>query len=173
MIALASGHVRPIVEPGGAELVVTSNIRSLVYQRLSREGYRVSLVPIELTNSDRVSFAESIGADIYISIECQTDPRAGWTSMDGVSIIAPRRSDSLAREIAAAFGELVPLRLRGGTGIRYQEDLFITKRLPQCHVITINCGFLSNKYDTEVLRSSDGQQRIAVAICAGVFPWAS
>lgn len=159
--------------PGGHEQEVTSAIRAMVFQRLSEAAHRVALVHTELSNRERVQFVESIHASVYLSIECSTDPRPGWTALDGMTITTGRPSESVARELSSALGALVPIRLRGGTGIEYNDDLFLVKRLPGVHVLRVSCGYLSNRADMDVLTSTDGRKRIALALAAGVFPWAN
>lgn len=167
MIAVSSGRVRPVIGPGGPEQSITSAVRSIVCQQLSVSGYRVSMVPVALSNSGRVRYAVDVEASLYISIECATDPRPGWTSVDGATIEAPRTSECVARDLFTAFNEFVPIRIRG---IKYRDSNFLAKRL-SCHVVTIKCGYLSNRADMVVMGSIEGQRRIAASIVSGVAPW--
>ncbi|MBB6460960.1 N-acetylmuramoyl-L-alanine amidase family protein [Flammeovirga kamogawensis] len=119
---------------------------------------------------DRVKFAEIAEADYFISVHSNSNPNK-W--IIGSKIHIDTNSDYVGRALATNILDTIerttPLKSRG---IMNKEDrgynLYVLKHSTMPSIL-IECGFLSNKYESQYLNSEKGQTEIAKAIYSGFY----
>ncbi|WP_162515255.1 N-acetylmuramoyl-L-alanine amidase family protein [Paenibacillus pinistramenti] len=113
---------------------------------------------------DRVKLANSINADVFISIHGNISPDGG-TGPNGVEThyTLNRNSEALAKVMQKYLVQSSGMADRGlKTG-----NLYVTKNTNMPAVL-LECGFLSNPKDEAAMYSDEFQQQLAEGIAAGI-----
>ena len=167
---------------GYAEAAFTWDVTTRVMALLSSAGAQVVLTR---TNNDgwgpcidqRAAVANQAHADATVSIHAD----GAGASSRGFHVIYPlavhglndqivEPSTRLARSLRAAFGSvtgLPPSNYIGHDGLIARDDLG-GLNLAKVPAVFIECGNMRNATDVAVMKSSDGRQRIARGIAAGI-----
>jgi len=117
---------------------------------------------VELYN--RAEYANSIGADIFVSIH---NNAAGNTEAQGTETLYYPGSEKGERLARLVQDELVKKLQRPDRGIKPREKLIVLK-CTHMPAILIECGFLTNPTERKLLQD-DGFQRLAAeAIAEGI-----
>jgi len=119
--------------------------------------------------SSRARIANSAGADIYISIHQNSFESA---SVSGAQVFYHESSEK-----SKALAELIQNRLNSFVGThkgqtmkrtaKSGETYYVLKKTEMPAVI-VECGFMSNRRDLELLQDEEFQEKIAWAIYLGV-----
>jgi len=122
-----------------------------------------------LTLQERADFARMNRADIAISIHLNN------SRLDHVSGLMAffKTGDSVGKEVAKAIQYAAPagLRRKGSMGTRATEDWKRVQNVMRPYdrpMVLIECGFISNEGDAELLKRSDIQESLCAAILCGI-----
>lgn len=112
----------------------------------------------------RASIATASGADFYISIHCNSSPSSTWSGAQ--TFFAPDNPESAQ---LAQFIQQSLIKQLGNTDRQAIErkDTYLFEHLEIPSVI-VECGFLSNPQETNLLRDPAYQHKIAYAIYCGI-----
>lgn len=145
------------------------SISNLIYLMLQLQGFHVDLTrdkdeKVEL--SERVSMANHINADAFISIHCDAFHN---TTVSGMSVhIAPKASETsnkLAHNILDQMAWKFPdHNLRG-----VKKSNFYVVRNTIMPAVLVECEFLSNPETKDFLKEPENQYSMAEAITKGVY----
>lgn len=147
---------------------INLSVAKLVQEKLKNLGYRVVMSREEdtyVSKEDRVILANSLPADIYVSIHQNFSEEAGVNGMEvWYEGTDERDSKRLAR--------LIWQQTAGSTGalqreLRGDADFHVTGEtdMPAC---LIECGFLSNADEWAKIITAEYQDRIASGIVQGI-----
>lgn len=121
---------------------------------------------------DRPALANQAGADFFISIHCN-DPGNGNRSING-SVVYYHGDDNnartLAQSIAERFEQMGGIRSKGIASdyTVYRGEGFAVLRASRMVGVLIETGFMTNPNDVRLLNDKAMQQKIAVAVVAGL-----
>ncbi|OMF33798.1 hypothetical protein BK133_13485 [Paenibacillus sp. FSL H8-0548] len=112
------------------------------------------------TLDDRVSFAENLKADLFMSIHANS----GASSASGAETY-------YYRDNSKALATVIHKRLLAATGIKdrgVKKEAFKVIKQTTMPAVLIEAGFLSNTSDAKMLFSDASQNRIAAELVAGI-----
>lgn len=118
---------------------------------------------------NRVTLINSVSNGCLISIHQNTLP--GHPSVHGAQVFYGKVTDSEAR--AAAVQQAMNSVINVGnekTAKPIGSDIYIMAHA-DCPAILVECGFLSNSAETELLLSPEYQTKLAAAICCGYLQY--
>lgn len=118
---------------------------------------------------NRVTLINSVSNGCLISIHQNTLP--GHPSVHGAQVFYGKVTDSDAR--AAAVQQAMNSVINVGnekTAKLIGSDIYIMAHA-DCPTILVECGFLSNRAETELLLSPEYQTKLAAAICCGYLQY--
>ena len=118
---------------------------------------------------DRVSRANSINADYFLSIHCNGNERKSIKGTEcHVHSMKSNKSVALAQEIESQFTNRAGRYSRGvKDGHDRSHSIQVLKYTAMTSVL-IECGFLTNEVEANYLNSTSGQEVIASAIFRGM-----
>lgn len=117
---------------------------------------------------ERTDRANTWGADLYVSIHANAaGDGASWSSAQGIETFVhdsrPRAAEALAiaiqRKIIAATG-------RPDRGVKSAN--FHELRETKCTAVLVECGFMTNQQECELLKSDAYREKCALAIVAAI-----
>lgn len=141
-------------------------------EALERCGFAVLMVAPEETDTPlktRVVRANDANADIYISIHANAYG-SDWNGANGIEsivyekVMGHSRTYELAECIHTALIERTGRRDRG---IKRSADLYVLKNT-KMHAMLLECGFMTNREEAELLKSEAYRRKCAEAICRGI-----
>ncbi len=151
---------------GYYEKVVNLEVARKVGYLLRNKGLKVVMTResdrfIEL--EERAAVANRHGADLFVSIHSDSSSNS---SARGFTIYVARSASWSSRRAAAAIGRAM---LRAGLTSRGTEraDYRVLVQT-RCPAVLIELGYLSNRDEARLLRSSSFQDRLARAIAEGI-----
>ena len=155
-----------IAVSGTYEKEINLSVASKLAALLGRKGHQVTMTRqgdrfIELES--RAAVANRCGADLFVSVHADSapDPSAqGFTVY--IADTASRKSQQVAQAIVRAM-KTTGLQSRGVRRADYR--VLVTTRGP---AVLIELGYLSNFREAQKLQDSAFQNRLAVAIAAGI-----
>ena len=168
------GAVGPTgIREADINLSVATRVASLLTRRhhepiLTRTG------DVTMSLQTRTSFANSRGADCYVSLHCnaavsrQAHGFEAWTSR------GQTRADSLASCISAAWSKEFPtmhIRADWSDGDVDKESGFYVLVNTKMPAVLLEMQFISHPQWESWLRVARNQDRMAAAIAAGVEAW--
>lgn len=112
------------------------------------------------TLDDRVSFAENLKADLFMSIHANS----GSSSATGAETY-------YYRDNSKAFAAVIQKHLIAGTGIKdrgVKKEAYKVIKQTTMPAVLVEAGFLSNTSDAKMLFSDASQNRIAAELVAGI-----
>lgn len=114
----------------------------------------------------RKSMASETGADIFISIHMNKFPQEKYKGAQVFYSSDNEESRMLGEAIQKALPEVLG---DGNTRVAKKSDgnIFILKGVSIPSVV-VECGFLSNKEEAELLKNEEYQDKIAYAVCTGL-----
>lgn len=113
----------------------------------------------------RCKLAEESHADILVSIHQNSYQSEG---VKGAQVFYYSHSDNgkrLAESIQGKFKEQVDSD--NGRLAKGNDSYYILLNVP-CPAVIVECGFLSNYEEAELLEQKEYQEKVAAAVCAGV-----
>lgn len=115
----------------------------------------------------RTSKANSLKADLFISIHANAYGSGGWSSAEGIETYIytsqPKEAMSLAQKVHQNLIIATGLKNRG-----IKTANFHVLRETHMTAILVECGFMTNKEEIKLLRSEYYQRTCAEAIVSGV-----
>jgi N-acetylmuramoyl-L-alanine amidase len=117
--------------------------------------------------SQRTNFANSIGADVFVSIHANAFGSSSWSNPNGIETFVhsskPKNSVALARIIQNNMITATGLADRG-----IKTANFLVLRDTKCPAILIEAGFMTNKHDAALLITEKYRKKCASAIATGL-----
>ena len=143
-------------------LVVAREVARLLEQRgLRVKMTRTSDYSVEL--EDRAAIANNLNADLFVSIHSDSFPKS---SRRGFTVYIARSASSSSRQAANAIA-----RSMSGTGLNsfgVQTAGYHVLTDTRGPAVLVELGYLSNRSEAALLRSSSFQTRLAQAIADGI-----
>ena len=170
-IFLDPGHSGPF-EPGACaagltEAELTLRIARFTREELTQRGHTVAMSRNGTVDDDgltwRAMMANAWGADLLISIHCNSAERIDAEGTETYCYPGSVEGKRLADWIQYCLTDSLLTEDRG-----VKEANFAMLRETECPAVLVECGFISNPVDREMLASSPEQWRIGAAIAAGV-----
>lgn len=120
------------------------------------------------TLDERVSKANSINADYFISIHCNGNERNGVHGTEShVHAMSLSKSVALAHEIELQFSQRAGRKSRGVKDEKDIKHSIQVLKYTNMTGVLVECGFLTNQKEAEYLNTTAGQEVIASAIFRG------
>ncbi len=181
LVALDDGHgtetagKRTPAFPDGSvmkENEFNSKVAAYLKEALERCGFAVLLVAPEDTDTalkTRVVRANDANADAYISIHANAYG-SDWNSANGMESIIYEKI--MGHSKTYEFAQNIHTALIAGTGrrdrgIKRSGDLYVLKNT-KMHAVLLECGFMTNREEAELLKSDSYRRKCAENICRGV-----
>lgn len=118
---------------------------------------------------ERVSIANSIKADYFISIHCNGNERKSIKGTEShVHSLKSTKSVALAREIEDQFANRAGRYSRGVKDGKDRAHSIQVLKYTAMTSVLIECGFLTNTVEANYLNTTSGQEIIASAIFRGI-----
>lgn len=141
-------------------------------EALTRCGFATLMVAPEENDTPlktRVMRANEARADAYISIHANAYG-SGWNAANGVEtwiyekIMGQSNTYLFAQSVHEAFAAASGRKDRG---LKRSADLYVLKATDM-HAVIVECGFMTNREEAELLKSEDYRRKCAEGICKGV-----
>lgn len=150
--------------------IVNECIKQMDYARLPYYHISPELEDVSLTTRvNRANAIYEVNPNSYgISVHFNAAGGSGWEIFTSVGVT---KSDYIAAEFIDAFKELVPLKPRlGGRGYLNEdkEANFTMVKSTHAPFILIECGFMDNKHDYDLIWTPEFQATLTKAIMLGV-----
>lgn len=117
----------------------------------------------------RTNYANRIGARAFVSIHANAFGST-WNEAHGIETFvyptAPTRSKELATTIQKSMVLATKLRDRG-----VKTANFHVLRETAMPAVLVECGFMTNRVEAQLLKSSAYQRKCAYAIAFAIFSW--
>jgi len=178
IICIDPGHSGP-VEPGACacdgkitEAKINMDVCYLLKAELVDAGHEVVLTRYENIEDDGLLFRSQIaneaGADIFISIHCNSASNCGANGTETYYLTEDscNESKALAKEVNNHIVQAIKTRNRG-----IKTANFSVLRETAMPAILVELGFISNAPEREKLINPETQRDFAIAIKAGILAW--
>ena len=137
--------------------------------------YNINVIYVAESSSDislyeRVKIANDSNADIYVSIHANAFGN-NWNDANGFETLIYSYRDKKVMELAKDIhNECVNISKLKDRGIKERKDLYVLNKTKMPAVL-LECGFMTNKKEAELLRSSKYRENIAVAVSKGILKY--
>ena len=181
LIALDDGHGRetagkrtPAFPDGSVMRENEFNAVTAEYlkEALERCGFAVLMVAHEEMDTPlktRVVRANDANADVYISIHANAYG-SDWNSANGIESIVYEKvmGHSRTYELAQCIhNALIAKTGRRDRGIKRSGELYVLKHT-KMHAVLLECGFMTNREEAELLKREEYRRKCAESICRGI-----
>jgi len=120
------------------------------------------------TLDERVSKANSINADYFISVHCNGNERNSIHGTEShVHALSLAKPVALAREIERQFSQRAGRKSRGVKDEKDLQHSIQVLKYTNMTGVLVECGFLTNEKEAQYLNTTQGQEVIASAIFRG------
>lgn len=120
------------------------------------------------TLDERVSKANALNADYFISIHCNGNDRQTVHGTEThVHAMSLAKSVALAREIESQFANRAGRKSRGVKDEKDLQHSIQVLKYTNMTGVLVECGFLTNEKEAQYLNTTHGQEIIASAIFRG------
>ncbi len=117
--------------------------------------------------SERTSKANDWGADAFISIHANAFGNGEWNDVNGIETFTyTNASEESVRLAEFVHEELINTTGRSDRGLKTAN--FHVLRHTRMPAILVECGFMTNREEAELLKSSSYREQCATAIVAGI-----
>lgn len=121
------------------------------------------------TLDDRVSLANKVDADYFISIHCNGNERKSIKGTEShVHSLKSTKSVALAKEIENQFANRAGRYSRGVKDGNDRSHSIQVLKFTSMTSVLVECGFLTNEVEANYLNTTSGQEVIASAIFRGI-----
>lgn len=121
--------------------------------------------------SKRVNRANSSKVDLYISIHANAFSNV-WNNAQGIETFVYSLSDKKTMDFAkCVHDELITHTGRKNRGIKENSSLYVLNST-KMSAILVECGFMTNLEEANLLRTEEYRKKCATAICKGVCKFA-
>ena len=159
------------VSTGIPEYVTVLEIAECLKDKLEAEGATVYMTreshDVDISNQERTKMMNEYGVDLMLRIHCDA---SGSSEAKGVGLFVSE-SNSIAAQsyqyaeiIQPIVCEAIGAQNRGIT----QNDTYTGQNWAEVPCIMIECGFLSNPEEDQLLNDEAYQERLAEGICEGI-----
>ena len=170
---LTPGKRSPEVPPGIYEGEFNREVCNWIV-RLNAKYHNVintNLGPINIPLTSRVSFVNQFCKRekncALISLHANAAKKKGWSKGSGFVIFHSRKASKKSKRLARIMlEEFKSLNYFSSRGIKQANHTVTTKT--NCPAILIECGFMTNKHDAELLADPITRHRIARVIAQGM-----
>jgi len=151
---------------GFYEKTVNLSVALEVARLLEQKGLRVKMTRTDdyfVELEDRAAIANNINADLFVSIHSDSFPKS---SRRGYTVYIARAASSSSRRAAYAIS-----RSMSGTGLNsfgVQTAGYHVLTGTRGPAVLVELGYLSNRREAALLRSSSFQDRLAKAVADGI-----
>ena len=159
------------VSTGIPEYVTVLEIAECLKDKLEAEGATVYMTreshDVDISNQERTKMMNDYGVDLMLRIHCDA---SGSSEAKGVGLFVSESNAIAAQSYAYAeiiqpiVCEAIGAQNRGIT----QNDTYTGQNWAEVPCIMIECGFLSNPEEDQLLNDEAYQERLAEGICEGV-----
>lgn len=119
---------------------------------------------------ERTMRANALKADLYVSIHANAFGSKGWNEANGIETYVyetkPKKALALAAKVQAALVQSANLKNRGVKTANFQ-----VLRETHCPSILIECGFMTNKREAALLKSTPFRQKCGQAIAKSIIEY--
>lgn len=116
---------------------------------------------------ERTDRANAWKADLFVSIHANAAGDGGWNSAQGIETFVYETRPPAAVALANAVQrQLIRVTGRPDRGVKSAN--FHVLRETKCTAILVECGFMTNRQEVELLKSDDYRRKCAEAIVAGI-----
>jgi len=115
----------------------------------------------------RVNLAKKYNADLFISIHCNSIPSQRWSGAQTFYDPENKQSELLGKTIQA---ELIKQLKNTNRQALVRSDTYLFKNL-EIPAVIVECGFLSNPTEAQLLSQPEYQHRLAFAIYSGIVKY--
>ncbi|OUM86641.1 MAG: hypothetical protein BAA01_11570 [Bacillus thermozeamaize] len=116
---------------------------------------------------ERTDKANAWGADLFVSIHANAAGIGGWSDAQGIETYVYKTLPQKAVAVAAAVqNHLVKTTGRRDRGVKTAD--FHVLRETRMPAILVECGFMTNREECELLKSDAYRRKCAEAIVAGI-----
>lgn len=157
---------RRLFKPRLVEKTLTLDIAVRLKRLLEQKGFQVIMTresDVYVPLPERVVLANSIGADVFVSVHLNAYSKPGgqW----GTEVYY---STSESRPLAECiYRQLLTLLGRKGNGVR-QRQLYVIRKTTMPSALVEAC-YMDHPEEEELLRDERFRERIAIAICRGIM----
>lgn len=159
-----NGAVYGFIEEDDTNLSISYLLRC----ELQKQGYSVVMTrekDKEYSLTDRVVFANEMGADLFVSVHCDAFHQATASGMTvHVFPNCLRASKNIANSISNALNSRFPDHRNRGI----KESNFLVLRKTLMPAVLIECEFLSNFKTRRFLKEPENQLSLVKAITLGI-----
>ncbi len=177
LVVIDPGHGG--IDPGAIgigglrETDVVLEVSKIVKKLLSEKGVKVNLTrknEIDLDLAPRVSFANNIDADIFVSIHANAS-RGKRRDINGLETFYYRgwRGRLLAKKIQKQILKVSP----GSPDRGVKQGRFYVIKNTKMPAVLVEIGFLTGRLDARRLEKTTHRKRIAYAIAKGILEYLS
>lgn len=133
---------------------------------LKNNGYDVILSNPEMVDVPlgiRCRRANTQKCDLFLSIHCNASG-GGWSSANGVESFISSKSDNKTKDIALKIQKgLVKGTGFRDRGVKFSDELYVLN-CTNMPAVLIECGFMTNKYESQKLSEDVFQMKIALSL---------
>jgi N-acetylmuramoyl-L-alanine amidase len=152
---------------GFYEKTVNLSVARKVASRLQQRGLRVVMTRqgdrfVEL--EQRAAMANQIGADLFVSIHADSSMTRSNT---GYSVYVARNASYSSQKVARAIARSLEKVSPEGNGVKQADYRVLVKT--QMPAVLVEIGYISNHGEASLIATDSFQNRIADAICEGIF----
>ena len=154
--------IQKLLEQSGAEVVLTRSDENGIYSLDSKSIRNKKVSDIK----NRVAIGNSSSADAFVSIHLNKYPPSevyrGWQTFY-------QRNNDLSKNLSTCIQEALNLNIefKNNRSPLPLSDVYIMKNV-QIPTVIIECGFLSNKEECELLKTDSYQNKLAWGIFTGL-----
>ncbi|RFU66971.1 N-acetylmuramoyl-L-alanine amidase [Peribacillus saganii] len=124
----------------------------------------------DVSLAERTSLANSLGADLFVSIHANANGDGSWDDAHGIETFiyttVPRKSAILANSIQKHLIAATKMRDRG-----VKAADFHVLRATKCPAVLVECGFMTNRREASLLQTDSYRQICAGAITSGILDY--
>lgn len=148
-----------VLNQGGGMVILTRDKDAALsnHESTIRERKRADL-------ENRWELAAASGADLYISLHCNSFPQGKWSGAQ--TFYAPGIPGS--KELAAFIQEELTAVLGNTTRQPKEDNISLIMKKAKIPIANIEMGFLSNPSEEKLLQEPGYQDRVAWAVYAGI-----
>lgn len=116
---------------------------------------------------NRTEYANKWGADLFLSIHANAFGSGGWNDADGIETFIHPTKPEVAVELAVKIQKnLIAMTGRDNRGVKTANFVVLDKT--KMTSVLVECGFMTNKAEAELLKTKAYRVKCAKAIVEGI-----
>ncbi|MET3318786.1 UNVERIFIED_ORG: N-acetylmuramoyl-L-alanine amidase [Peribacillus simplex] len=119
---------------------------------------------------ERINRANSLGADLYISIHANAFGSGSWHEANGIEtfiyLSRPKESLSIAEKVQSDLVKATQLKNRGVKTANFQ-----VLRETRCPAILVECGFMTNQKEASLLNTTAYRKKCGESIAKSILAY--